>query len=93
MMNAQSEGGGADLFGKQAYVFSRTLRPSDYPEVTIVSDAVEETVTSLRKEPGKDIWLFGGGRLFRSLLEAGQVDGHRVYDKSGIVSLDYTVKT
>lgn len=24
--------------------------------------------------PGKDIWLFGGGLLFRSLVEAGLVD-------------------
>ena len=28
----------------------------------------------LREEPGKDIWLFGGGGLFRSLLDAGLVD-------------------
>jgi dihydrofolate reductase len=26
-------------------------------------------------EPGKDIWLFGGGELYRSLLSAGLVDG------------------
>jgi dihydrofolate reductase len=25
-------------------------------------------------QPGKDIWLFGGGELFRSLLEADLVD-------------------
>jgi dihydrofolate reductase len=35
---------------------------------------VEETVAALRAEPGKDIWLFGGGSLFRSLLDAGLVD-------------------
>jgi dihydrofolate reductase len=28
----------------------------------------------MRAEPGKDIWLFGGGLLFRSLLEARLVD-------------------
>jgi dihydrofolate reductase len=31
-------------------------------------------VATLRREPGKDIWLMGGGTLFRSLLEAGLVD-------------------
>jgi dihydrofolate reductase len=31
-------------------------------------------VAALRAEPGKDIWLFGGGMLFRSLLDAGLVD-------------------
>jgi dihydrofolate reductase len=36
---------------------------------------VEETVAGLRVEKSKrDIWLFGGGTLFRSLLEAGLVD-------------------
>ncbi len=31
-------------------------------------------MAALRAEPGKDIWLFGGGSLFRSLLDAGLVD-------------------
>jgi dihydrofolate reductase len=57
------------------YVFSRTLRQCDHPEVTIVADKLEETVAALRAmKSGKDIWLFGGGLLFRSLLEAGVVD-------------------
>ena len=31
-------------------------------------------VRSIRAEPGKDIWLFGGGRLFGSLCQEGLVD-------------------
>lgn len=64
----------AETPGVKTYVFSSTLRQEDYPAVTIVADNVEETVAALRKEPGKDIWLFGGGVLFRSLLDAGLVD-------------------
>ena len=60
--------------GMKTLVFSRTLRQRDYPKVTIVAENVEGTLTSLRAEPGKDIWLFGGGVLFRSLLDAGLVD-------------------
>lgn len=60
--------------GMTTLVFSRTLRQSDYPKVTIVADKAEETVAALRKKKGKDIWLFGGGSLFRSLHEAGLVD-------------------
>lgn len=60
---------------KRTYVFSRTLRQSDHPDVTIVSDKVEETVAALREEESnKDIWVFGGGVLFRNLLAAGLVD-------------------
>jgi dihydrofolate reductase/plastocyanin len=65
--------GGTPMSGR-VLVFSRTLRQEDHPGVTVVSDRVEETLRALRAEPGKDIWLFGGGELFRSLLELGQVD-------------------
>ena len=60
--------------GFSTYVFSRTLRPQDYPGFTIVSDDAGGVVQRLREQPGKDIALFGGGGLFRSLLDAGQVD-------------------
>jgi dihydrofolate reductase len=60
--------------GMKTFVFSRTLRQQDYPGVTIVAEGAEETVAALRAESGKDIWLFGGGSLFRSLLDAGLVD-------------------
>jgi dihydrofolate reductase len=62
-----------DLPGAKNIVFSRTMRPADYPRLTISDDA-ERTVAELRAEPGKDIALFGGGELFRSLLSAGLVD-------------------
>ena len=60
--------------GMKTFVFSRTLRQRDYPKVTIVAENAEETLAALRAESGKDIWLFGGGLLFRSLLDAGLVD-------------------
>jgi dihydrofolate reductase len=116
-----TRGGGPKLGGKTV-VFSRTLRQEDYPDVTIVSDKIEETVAALRAEEGKDIWVFGGGSLFRSLLEMKLVDtvevavipvllgggipllspparqtklklaGYKVYQKSGIVMLHYSVR-
>jgi len=60
--------------GMKTLVFSRTLKQRDYPKVTIVAENAEETLTALKAEAGKDIWLFGGGSLFRSLLDAGLVD-------------------
>ena len=59
--------------GIQNIVLSRTLNPADCPHVIVESDA-ERVVTDLRAKPGKDIALFGGGELFRSLLAAGLVD-------------------
>jgi dihydrofolate reductase len=59
--------------GLQHIVLSRTLRAGDYPHVTVKSDA-EGVVAELREQPGKDIAIFGGGELFRSLLAVGLVD-------------------
>jgi len=50
------------------------VQQEDYPDVTIICDGLEEAVSRIKAEPGKDIWLFGGGLLFRSMLAAGLVD-------------------
>ncbi len=54
-------------------VFSRTLDPAHYPKAEIARDA-ESVVRELKTQPGKEIWLFGWGELFRSLLAVGLVD-------------------
>ena len=70
----QNTGGGWPA-GSRRYVFSRTLRASDHPDVTVVADDAAGVVGQLRAEPGDgEIWLYGGGRLFAALLAAGQVD-------------------
>ncbi len=70
----QAGDGGGSMPGVKSFVISRTLKPSDHPEVTIVSDAAG-LIADLKRQPGKDIWLFGGGELFKSLLDARLVDG------------------
>jgi dihydrofolate reductase len=64
---------GGSMPGMASYVFSRTLPQADCPGVT-VSDDPTSTITGLRDQPGKDMWLFGGGDLFRSLLGLQLVD-------------------
>ena len=66
-------GAGPAMPGVQSYVFSRTLQQSDCPGVT-VSDKAAETLAAIKAQPGKDIWLFGGGSLFQSLLDLSLVD-------------------
>jgi dihydrofolate reductase len=66
---------GEAAFGRvKSFVFSRTLRQEDHPKVTIVPDLNVAWIQALRARAGKDIWLFGGSTMFRSLLEFGQVD-------------------
>ena len=63
-----------DMFaGKEVIVFSRTLAAAR-PGVRIVSTSPVDTVRELKQKPGKDIWLFGGGSMFRTLADAGLVD-------------------
>jgi len=69
------ESGNESMFAKmKMVVVSRTLKADDHPGVTIVGDNLEKTVKALRDEAGKDIWLFGGGLLFQSLLAVKLVD-------------------
>jgi dihydrofolate reductase len=69
-----AQGGHGAMPGLDVVVFSRTIPAAEYPGVRIVNGEPHETVAALKAKPGRDIWLFGGGSLFRSLLDAGLVD-------------------
>ena len=69
-----AQGGHGAMPGLDVVVFSRTLPPATYPGVRIIRDDPAKVVAALKAKPGRDIWLFGGGALFRSLLDAGLVD-------------------
>lgn len=60
--------------GKKVFVASRSLNQADNPYVTILSDVTRENMQAIRSQSKKDIWLFGGGELFRHLLAVGEVD-------------------
>jgi dihydrofolate reductase len=59
-------------------VVSSTLNPADHPEVEVVSGNIAGLVAQMKAETGKDIWLSGGGVIFRTLLDAGLVDSVEV---------------
>jgi dihydrofolate reductase len=60
--------------GMKSYVFSRTLKAEPEDDFTVVSENAGAFVRKLKSEPGKDIWLMGGGELAGSLLSEGVVD-------------------
>ncbi len=69
------EGGGlASLPKVPVIAFSYTLEPGEQPDHTVVSGDAADFVRRLKGQEGRGIWLFGGGRLFGSLLAAGVVD-------------------
>lgn len=65
--------GGGGMPGIRPIVFSRTLRAEDVRDAELSNDP-ERTIGELKRTPGKDVWLFGGGGLFKSLLELELVD-------------------
>lgn len=71
---AQSQGQLLKSMKMKTVVVSTTLNAAQHKDVTILSSGVGEAVAELKAQSGKDIWLFGGGVLFRSLLDAGLVD-------------------
>ena len=60
--------------GMKTFVVSTSLVPAEHPDVTVISRHVPQAIAAVKAEAEKDIWLSGGGVLFRSLLDAGLVD-------------------
>lgn len=71
------ETGGGEGPALPVYVYSRTLPEGERDGATFARDAVSH-VRKLKETPGKPLWLWGGGDLFRQLAEAGLVDGVEV---------------
>ena len=70
----KANGGDGMLTGLDVVVFSKSLPSRTAKGLRITNEEASDVVKALKKQPGKDIWLFGGGELFRSLLDAGLVD-------------------
>ncbi len=64
------------VHSKKKYVFSKTLTQID--NGIIINDNIVEEVNKLKKEPGKDIWLYGGAGLITAFMNLGLVDEYRL---------------
>ena len=71
---AKGYSGGGSMSGIHSYVFSRTLETIDQDGVTLVKDDAAEFVRELKRGPGKDICVFGGGDFARALFAADLID-------------------
>ena len=71
---AKARLGEAAFSGMNVAVVSRTMKQAEHPKITVISELTRERIQALRGHAVKDIWLFGGGELFRSLLALGEVD-------------------
>lgn len=58
----------------ESYVFSHSLPPGERDGVIFTNDSPSNLVAAIRKKPGKNIWLMGGGELIRAFLKEDLVD-------------------
>lgn len=63
---------------KKKYVFSYVLNAAADPSVTIINSPFHDYVTTLKQQPGKDIWLFGGANLITSFANASLIDEYQL---------------
>jgi dihydrofolate reductase len=67
-------GGSLPALSMAIYVFSRSKPQGKCDGWTFVNESPSAFIAKLRKNPGKDIWLMGGGELTRDFLRADLVD-------------------
>jgi dihydrofolate reductase len=58
----------------KSYVFSHSQPPGERGGVAFVDESPKSFPNRLRKRPGKNIWLMGGGELARDFLKDDLVD-------------------
>jgi dihydrofolate reductase len=64
--------------GIRKYVFSSTLASADWSNSTIVRGDVLAEARKIKEQDGRDLAVFGHGRLARTLLENGLTDELRL---------------
>jgi dihydrofolate reductase len=72
-MSLEMEGDGAGFPKFKEYIFSTTLDKVK-EGATLIKGDIKAEVEKIKKEEGKDIWLFGGAGLTSSLMNLGLVD-------------------
>lgn len=60
--------------GKRNVVFSLNVPPGNHPWVEFVTRNIPAFTAALKNEPGRDIWLIGGGEINGLLLSNGLID-------------------
>ncbi len=74
MLKMRKSGGMPETPGITNYVVSRRWKPGKREEFEVVNGSLTAFVKKLKRRPGKDIYLGGGGELCRSFLQEDLID-------------------
>lgn len=61
------------------FVASRTLKSIDWKNSELISGDVKEEISKLKRQPGKDIAVFGSSELGVLLIQEGLIDEFRIF--------------
>jgi len=59
-------------------VFSRTMKSAEWNNSRLVKGNAEEEVAKLKRQPGKDLFIFGSANLSATLTRNGLIDEYRL---------------
>ncbi|HWI93908.1 MAG TPA: dihydrofolate reductase family protein [Flavisolibacter sp.] len=71
-------------------VFSKTVTSINWTNARVSNDIVEE-VRELKKEPGKDIMLYGGAKLVSSFIRENLIDEYHLFINPAIIGKGKTI--
>ena len=63
---------------KRKIVFSRTLKETSWANSTILGGDLAKEVANLKRQPGRDVALFGGAAIANSMMRLGLLDEYRL---------------
>jgi dihydrofolate reductase len=64
------------VHSKKKFVFSSQNRPDK--KASFINTDIAGTVAGIKKQPGKDIWLYGGASLIKTFIDLGLIDVYRL---------------
>ncbi len=59
-------------------VFSKTLEKTDWKNARLVREIIPEEITKMKKQPGKDMVIYGSGSIVSTLTRLGLIDEYRI---------------
>ena len=59
-------------------VFSKTLEKVGWKNSRLVSEVIPEEVMKMKKQPGKDMVIFGSGSIVSTFTQLGLIDEYRI---------------
>ena len=62
---------------KAKYVFSRT-KTGDNTDAIFINSNIKERVLEIKRQPGKNIWLYGGAKIITTFLNLDLIDEYKL---------------